>query len=101
LPPRVNGSASTIKDEVVPLFPNLPGTNDEEFHEEGARELPFSLHHHLKVALSKIPLNADVLPTSLIKRATEKEVEGSFLSIAIAEHTIVVIHFEFMFFFSF
>jgi len=47
----------------------------------------------MKEVHGEIPMDAKVLPTSLAKRTTEKEVKGSFLQIVAAEYVIVVISF--------
>ena len=37
--PRDKGWASSIKDEVISLLPNMLGGNDEDLHEEGVLKL--------------------------------------------------------------
>ena len=91
--PGAKGRATTIKDEIVPLLPDLPSSNDEDLHEERALKLLLSLNQHMKEVHGEIPMDAKVLPTSLAKRIAEKEVKGSFLQVVAAEYAIVVISF--------
>jgi hypothetical protein len=42
---------------------NFSGINDEEFHKEGTREMLLGLNYHLEETRSKIPVDANVLPT--------------------------------------
>jgi len=50
-----------------------------------------------KKSLAKIPLDAQVLPTSSTTGAAEEQVKSSFFQIAIAENTIVIFSFQLMF----
>jgi len=50
----------------------LPGANDEEFHEEGTREMLLALNYHFEDTRSKIPMHANVLPTCLTEGTTEE-----------------------------
>jgi hypothetical protein len=48
--PRKERKACSIEDEIIHLFPNLPGVQDENLHENFAVEiLPGFLHHALKL----------------------------------------------------
>lgn len=88
-----------IKDGVVPLFPNLPCSNDEDFHKEGILKLLLSMGHHLEEEVhGRIPLNAEVLPAGLTKRTTKEKMKGCFLHTVIAKNTIVVVSFPSLFF---
>jgi hypothetical protein len=80
--PRNKGGMSSVKDKIVPLFPYLPGSNDEDFHEESAQELLFSLGYHLKEICTKILMYAKLLPTALTEWATEEEMKGCFTTVA-------------------
>jgi hypothetical protein len=44
--PTLEGRQGSIKDKVILLFSNLPGRNDEEFHEEIVLHLHSDLLHH-------------------------------------------------------
>ena len=96
--PGAKGRATTIKDEIVPLLPDLPSSNDEDLHEERALKLLLSLNQHMKEVHGEIPMDAKVLPTSLAKRTAEKEVKGSFLQVVAAVYAIVVISFQLVLF---
>jgi hypothetical protein len=63
----------------------LSGANDEEFHEEGIRQMLLALNYHLEETRSKIPMDANVLPTCLTKGATEEKMESRLFHIAVAE----------------
>jgi hypothetical protein len=55
--PRKERRACSIEDEIIPLFPNLPGAQDENLHEKIAVEiLPGFLHHGVKL-LTKPPID--------------------------------------------
>jgi len=42
-----------------------------------------------------VPLNVQVSPALLAERTVEKEVEGNFLSLKLAENTVVVVALDF------
>jgi hypothetical protein len=96
--PIVKGRATTIKDEVIPLLPNLPGSYDENLHEERPLKLLFSIDHHLEEIHGEVPMYAQKLPTGLAERAAEEKMKGSFLHVIVAENAIVVISFKLVFF---
>lgn len=58
------------------------------------------LMHHLKEFQREIPANSKMLPTRLTERAAEEQMESSFFSIVVAEHTIIVVSLEFLLFSS-
>ena len=91
--PRNKGGTSSIKNKIVSLFPYLPGSNDEDFHEESARELLLSLGYDLKEICTKIPMYVRLLPTALAEWTTKEEMKGCFFHVSIAEHTVVVVPF--------
>jgi hypothetical protein len=64
----------TVKDEVVSFFPDLPGPDDEYFHEETrVKRLPCLFHHGIELKLKIKPLvDAQVLPTPCTKGAIEE-----------------------------
>jgi hypothetical protein len=48
--PGLKGGQSSIEDEVVPLFPDQPGTYHEGLHKERIGELlPCICHHAVKI----------------------------------------------------
>jgi hypothetical protein len=53
--PIVKGRTTTIKDEVIPLLPNLLGSYDENLHEERPLKLLFSIDHHLEEIHGEVP----------------------------------------------
>jgi len=63
----------------------LPGANDEEFHEERTREMLLALNYHLEETRSKIPMDANVLPTCLTEGTTEEKMESRLFNIAATE----------------
>ena len=91
--PRNKGGTSSIKNKIVSLFPYLLGSNDEDFHEESARELLLSLGYHLKEICTKIPMYVRLLPIVLAEWTTKEEMEGCFFQISIVEHTVVAVPF--------
>jgi hypothetical protein len=82
------------------LLPNFPCRNGENLHEKGALILKLRLMHHLKEFQREIPTNSKMLPTRLTERAAEEQMESSFFSIVVAEHTIIVVSLEFLLFSS-
>jgi hypothetical protein len=52
-----------FKDQVISLFPNVPSSNDENFHEEGVIEVIFSQFHHPEERNIHLPLNSNPPPT--------------------------------------
>jgi hypothetical protein len=56
--PSSEGGTGSVEDEVIPLFPNLPSSNYESFHEEDRAELSFCLLHHSMERKIKSPVNA-------------------------------------------
>ena len=82
---------TTIKGEVIPLFPNLPGSYDENLHEERPLKLLFSIDHHLEEIHGEVPMYAQKLPTGLAERAAEEKMKKSFFTATIAKYTIVII----------
>jgi len=90
---RNKGGTSSVKDKIFSLFPYLPGSNDEDFHEESALEVLLSLGYHLKEICTKIPMYVRLLPTALAEWTTKEEMEGCFFQISIVEHTVVAVPF--------
>jgi len=80
------------------LFPNLPRRNGEYLHKVGIRKLLLGLYQHLEEITCKIPLDAQVLPTSSAEGAAEEQVKSSFFHIAIAENTVITVSFQLMLF---
>ena len=81
------------------MLPNLPCCNSEDLHEEGAIEIVLSNLQHLEEGGSILPLDSYRLPTSDRKRASEEEMHGCFFSLRGTEDTIVIVPFNFEFFF--
>jgi hypothetical protein len=53
----LKGGQSYIEDEVVPLFPDEPGSYHEGVHEERVGELlPCRLHHVVKIQ-AEVPID--------------------------------------------
>jgi hypothetical protein len=70
--PRSEGKVSSIKDEVVPFFPDLLAPNNEDFHEEINIEwLPHLFHHGMKLKI-KSPVDTQMLPTPCTKRSRKE-----------------------------
>jgi hypothetical protein len=79
--PWAERRVSSIKDEIVSFFPDLPSTNNEDFHEKIKVEwLPHLFHHEMKLEI-KSPEDAQMLPTPSTKRAGEEKVEGGFFTL--------------------
>jgi hypothetical protein len=55
--PRSKGWSGSVKDEIIPLLPNLPGSNYKSFHEEVGVKLTFCFLHHSMEAKIKSPMN--------------------------------------------
>jgi hypothetical protein len=70
--PWVERGVSSIKDEIVSFFPDLPRPNNEDFHEKIIVEwLPRLFHHGMELEI-KSPKNAQMLPTPCTERAGEE-----------------------------
>jgi hypothetical protein len=53
--PRVKGGVASVKDEVIPFFPDLPSPQDEDFHEEiVATHLPCLFHHRVELKIESL-----------------------------------------------
>jgi hypothetical protein len=98
--PSSEGWSSSVEDEIIPLLPNLPGSNYISFHEEIGAKLAFCFLHHSMEAKIKSPMNTQVIPASLAEGAAKEQVKDSFLTMSGAQHTTVVIVLEFMLFSS-
>jgi hypothetical protein len=70
-----------IEDEVVSLFPNQPGCNDEDFHEKIVGELTFGPIHHSVEISCKVPMDVEGAPTDLTERTGEEEVKSGFFPV--------------------
>jgi hypothetical protein len=44
--PAQKRRGASVEDEVISLFPNQPGSNDECFHEEAVIVMLFCVFHH-------------------------------------------------------
>jgi hypothetical protein len=87
---------SSIKNDVVSFFPDLPSPNNEYFHEEFRVEwFPHFFHHEVKLEIKSL-WDTQMLPAPSTKRAREEEVEGGFFTLGRAEDTIVIIILEFV-----
>jgi hypothetical protein len=62
------GWVTPIKDEVISLFPNLPGTQNKNFHEELVVEVKPGLLHHRMELMPEPPVNFKMTPTIQTKR---------------------------------
>jgi hypothetical protein len=51
----------------------VPGSNDEDLHEEGIMVLLFWLHHHLEDITFEVPVHIQVMPAGLTERSTKEE----------------------------
>jgi hypothetical protein len=89
--------SGSIEDEIIPLFPNLPGSNYKSFHEEVLNWLFASSIIAWKAKI-KSPMDTQVVLASLAKGAGKEQVKGCFLTVSMAQHTAVVIVLKFMFF---
>jgi hypothetical protein len=73
------------------LLLDLPGTQDENFHEEFVAKLfPGFLHHGMEL-LAKPPIDVKVSPTCLTKRIGKEEMECCFFSLCRTEDTTIVV----------
>jgi hypothetical protein len=89
--PRTKGWATSIKNKIISLLPNLPSGNDESLHKEGVLILKFSVLHHLEEFCCEVPTYSKRLPTGLAKGAAEEQMKRRILNVAAAEDTIIVI----------
>jgi hypothetical protein len=89
--PRTNRWATSIKNKIISLLPNLPSGNDESLHKEGVLILKLSVLHHLEEFFCEVPTYSKRLPTSFTKGAAEEQMRRRFLNVAAAEDTIIVI----------
>jgi hypothetical protein len=56
--PILKGRSSSVEDSIIPLLPNQPCSQDEDFHEECMRSLKFFFFHHAVKAKIEIPPNS-------------------------------------------
>jgi hypothetical protein len=61
--PKIDTDRGHFKYKVISLFPDLPGCNDENFHEEIVNKILFCQLKHLEERGAKLPLDANQLPT--------------------------------------
>jgi hypothetical protein len=66
------GGAAPVEDAVIPLLPDQPGSQHEEFHKErGAARLFCMVHHVIKVQVSSAG-DVEVAPASCTKGTGEE-----------------------------
>jgi hypothetical protein len=58
----LESGCASIKDSVISLLPNKPGTQHEDLHEEGFVKLAPSFLHHLMKGEIEVPGYAQVIP---------------------------------------
>jgi hypothetical protein len=85
--PRTKGRATSIKNNIISLLPNLPSSNDKE----RVLILKLSVLHHLEGFFCEVPTCAKRLPTGFAKRAAEEQMKRRFLNVPAAEDTVIVI----------
>jgi hypothetical protein len=87
----VERGATSIKDKIIALLPDLSRPQDENFHEKFVTGLlPGFLHHGMEL-LAKPPIDVNVPPTILTKGMGKEEMKSCFFSFCRAEHTVVVV----------
>jgi hypothetical protein len=70
--PRSKGGAISVEDEVVSMFPDLAGPNNEDFHEEvRIKRLSSLFHRSMKLKIKPL-VEAQMLPTSYAKGTREE-----------------------------
>jgi hypothetical protein len=79
--PTLKAGPDFIEDEVVSLFPNRPGRNDEDFHEKIVGELTFGLIHHSIEISCKVPMDVEEAPAGLTEWTGEEEVKSDFFPV--------------------
>ena len=94
--PGLKRGQLSFEDVIVPLSPNFPGPEDKKFHEELMMAKLFSTFHHGMEMRREVPLDSQVIPAALAKRAGEEKMERCFLSVLCTQDTVVVISLQFM-----
>ncbi|TVU13322.1 hypothetical protein EJB05_40370, partial [Eragrostis curvula] len=82
-PPGMFSWDLLIKDEAIPLFPDMPRCHDENFHEEGLVEFFFSVLDHLEEFQGCLPVDVQDAPASNTELTLKEEVECCFLNIGL------------------
>jgi len=70
--PPVDADWTVFENESISLLQDLPGCNNEDFHEEATIEVMFGYLQHLKERNSILPLDSNFLPTASCKGACEE-----------------------------
>jgi hypothetical protein len=70
--PDMKGGGTSIKDQIISLFPDYPCDNDEEFHKENMGALVFGFLHHCMERQVEVPDDAQVRPTDLAELIGEE-----------------------------
>jgi hypothetical protein len=80
--PRLDGWLPSIKNVVIPLFPDEPSSKHKDLHEERATTmLPGIMHHRVEVKI-EFPVNTNQPPAFSTEGAGE-QMECCFLSVCI------------------
>jgi hypothetical protein len=80
-----------MKNESIPLLPDVPTSKQKYFHEESLMEVFLCLIYHGEETKVEIPLDVQRSPALLAKRAAEEEMKSCFLYTPTAKHTSVVV----------
>jgi hypothetical protein len=86
----------TSKGFSISLFSDFPDCNGEDFHEEVDMTIMFCISDGVKELEIVIPADCHIIPALTTEGALEDEVVGQFFYIEVAEHTTVVISFNFV-----
>jgi hypothetical protein len=70
--PTEERRGTPVKYAVIPLLPNVPGSNHEDFHEEGCVVLLLSSVHHAEEVKIKALVQVEVVPAGLTEGASEE-----------------------------
>jgi hypothetical protein len=70
--PALESDCASIKDSVISLLPNEPGTQHEDLHEVGFVELVLGFLHHLMKGEAEVPGYAQVILALLAEGVGEE-----------------------------
>ena len=94
--PAIERRSPTVKNEVVPLFPNVPRSDCKDIHEEWRTRVLFGQLKGCKEVCLVVPCDPKVLPTLFAEGTAEEKVKGSFFTVEVTKDTreVVVLKFK-------